>query len=186
MESRSRNKLDELIQIADFRLQILDFKFMLEKVKAEDFSYIYELYMNPEVNPYLLYEMIDEETFKPIFEELLQAKVLYLYKEDSKTVGMCKLIRQKHRNEHNLYIGGVAIHPDYFGKGFGRKMMLEIIDLCSKIGILRLELSVAVHNERAIQLYENVGFSEEGVMKKYTFLKSKNQYIDEVLMSKLL
>lgn len=159
---------------------------MLEKVSALDFDIIYELYMNPEVNPYLLYEMMDSETFRPIFDDLLKDGVLYLYQENSVTVGMCKLIRQKHRNEHLLYIGGVAIHPDHSRKGFGKKMMLEIIDLCTKTGVLRIELSAAVHNERAIQLYENVGFTKEGVMKNYTYLKSKNQFIDEVLMSKLV
>ena len=159
---------------------------MLEKIKADDFSYIYGLYMNPEVNPYLLYEMMDAETFKPIFNELLKDEVLYLYKEGLQTLGMCKLIRQKHRNEHIIYLGGVAIHPDYFGKGFGKKMMLEIIDFCKKESILRIELSVASFNEKAIQLYESVGFTKEGVLKNYTYLKSKNQYIDEVLMSNLL
>ena len=159
---------------------------MLEKVKADNFSYIYNLYMHPEVNPYLLYEMIDSDTFRPIFNDLINDEVLYLYKEGSEILGMCKLIRQKHRNEHIVYLGGVAIHPDYFGKGFGRKLMLEIIDYCSKIGILRIELSVAVHNDKAIQLYENVGFTKEGILKKYTYLKSKKQFIDEILMSKLL
>jgi putative acetyltransferase len=159
---------------------------MLEKVKAEDLSYIYNLYMYPEVNPYLLYEWIDLETFRPIFDNLLKDEVLYLYKEGAETLGMCKLIRQKFRNEHILYLGGVAIHPDHFGKGFGRKMMLEIIDFCKKNAVLRIELTVAVQNKKAIQLYESVGFTKEGVLKNYTYLKSKNQFIDEVLMSNLL
>jgi RimJ/RimL family protein N-acetyltransferase len=159
---------------------------MLEKVSASDFDTIYGLYMNPEVNPYLLYEMMDVETFIPIFNELLKDGVLYLYKKGVETLGMCKLIRQKHRNEHILYLGGVAIHPDYIGKGFGRKMMLEIIDYCKNHSVSRIELSVAVHNEKAIQLYESVGFIKEGVLKNYTYLKSKNQFIDEVLMSNLL
>lgn len=159
---------------------------MLEKVKADDFSYIYNLYMHPKVNPYLLYEMMDSETFRPIFDDLLKDEVLYLYKEGSETIGMCKLIRQKHRNEHILYLGGFAIHPAFFGKGFGKKMMLEIIDFCKEKGILRIELSVAIHNQKAIQLYEDTGFTKEGVLKKYTYLKSKDQFIDEILMSNLL
>lgn len=159
---------------------------MLEKAKVNDFSYIYNLYMNPKVNPYLLYEIMDSETFGPIFDDLLNNDVLYLYKEGDQTIGMCKLIRQKHRNEHILYLGGLAIHPDNFGKGFGRKMMLEIVNFCKKNTVLRIELTVAVHNKKAIQLYESVGFIQEGVLKKYTYLKSKNQYIDELLMSKLL
>lgn len=159
---------------------------MLEKVKADDFSYIYNLYMHPKVNPYLLYEMMDEEIFKPIFDDLLREEVLYLYNEGSETLGMCKLIRQKHRNEHILYLGGLAIHPDSFGKGFGRKMLLEIIGFCKNAGVSRIELSVAVHNQKAIHLYEDVGFTKEGILKNFTYLKSKDQFIDEILMSNLI
>lgn len=142
--------------------------------------------MHPEVNPYLLYEMMEEETFSPIFNDLVKEEVLFLYKNCIENIGMCKLIRQKHRNEHILYLGGLAIHPYYFGKGFGRKMMHEIIDFCTNTGVTRIELSVAVHNEKAIQLYKNVGFTKEGVLKNYTYLKSKDLFIDEILMSKLL
>lgn len=159
---------------------------MLEKAKLDDFSYIYNLYMHPEVNPYLLYEMMEQETFRPIFEDLIKEEVLFLYKNGLETIGMCKLIRQKYRNEHILYLGGLAIHPDYFGKGFGKKIMHEIINFCKKQGVSRIELSVAIHNEKAIRLYEYAGFTKEGVLKNYTFLKSKGQFIDEILMSNLL
>ncbi len=159
---------------------------MLVKVKASDFKFIYELYMNSEVNPYLLYEIMDSENFIPIFNDLLKEEVLYLYQVDSENIGMCKLIRQKHRNDHIMYLGGVAIHPDYFGKGFGKKMMLEIIDFCKNKSVSRIELSVDINNEKAIQLYESVGFSKEGILKNYTFLKSKNKYIDEQIMSNLI
>lgn len=159
---------------------------MLEKAKLDDFSYIYNLYMHPEVNPYLLYEMMGQITFRPIFEDLIKEEVLFLYKNGLENIGMCKLIRQKYRNEHILYLGGLAIHPDYFGKGFGKKMMQEIIDFCKNNGVSRIELSVAIHNEKAIQLYEDVGFTKEGVLKNYTYLKSKDQFIDEILMSNLL
>ena len=141
---------------------------MLEKGKLDDFYYIYNLYMHPEVNPYLLYEMMEEETFRPIFEDLIKEEVLFLYKAGLENIGMCKLIRQKYRNEHIIYLGELAICPDYFGKGFGKKMMQEIIAFCKNKGVSRIELSVAVNNEKAIQLYEYVGFTKEGVLKNYT------------------
>jgi putative acetyltransferase len=159
---------------------------MLVKVKASDFTFIYELYMNPEVNPYLLYEIMNSEKFLPIFRDLIDEEVLYLYKEDSEVIGMCKLIRQKHRNDHIMYLGGVAIQPEYFGKGCGKKMMLEIIDFCKNKSVSRIELSVDTNNEKAIKLYESVGFLKEGILKNYTFLKSKNKYIDEQIMSNLI
>ena len=159
---------------------------MIENVKASDFLFIYELYMHPEVNPFLLYEIMDSESFRPIFNDLLKEEILYLYKEDSKTIGMCKLIRQKHRNSHIMYLGGVAIHPHYFGKGFGKKMMLEIINICKIKSVSRVELSVDTHNLKAIKLYKSVGFTKEGILKNYTFLKSMNKFIDEQIMSNLI
>jgi len=99
---------------------------------------------------------------------------------------MCKLIQQKYRNEHILYVGGLAIHPDSFRKGYGKKMMYEIIEFANTRNLLRIELTVATENIRAIQLYESVGFTKEGILRNYTFLKSQNKLIDEVMMSYLL
>lgn len=159
---------------------------MLERAKTSNFEFIYELYMNPKINPYLLYEIMDSEKFLPIFRDLIHNKVLYLFKVDSEIIGMCKLIRQKYRNEHIMYLGGVAINPNYFGKGFGTKMILEVIDFCKTKRISRIELSVDTKNEKAIKLYESVGFEKEGILRNYTFLKSRNKYIDEQIMSNLI
>ena len=55
---------------------------MIEKVKSNDFFYFYYLYMNLEINPYLLYEMMEEETFSSIFDDLIKEEVLFLYKTE--------------------------------------------------------------------------------------------------------
>lgn len=65
-------------------------------------------------------------------------------------------------------------------------MMSEMLNLGKQKGYLRIELGVAIINEKAIQLYEKAGFQKEGIMRKYTYLKSKNQFLDEFLMSYLL
>jgi RimJ/RimL family protein N-acetyltransferase len=158
---------------------------MIRKVTNTDFSFVYSLYMHPKVNPFLLYEMMDEESFKPIFQDLLKDEVLYVYENDEKPVGMFKLIRLKHRADHVAYLGGLAIHPDFAGQGFGKKMLQEIIDLGKEMGLLRIELSAATHNLKAIRLYESVGFEKEGVLRRYTNLKSEGRILDEVLMSYL-
>ena len=98
---------------------------------------------------------------------------------------MFKLIPLHHRTKHINYIGGLAIHPDFAGKGFGSKMMAEIIDLGKQRGLKRLELSTATFNTKAIQLYEKHGFVFEGVMKNYTYLQAEERFIDEQLMAYL-
>lgn len=161
---------------------------MLQPATKADFNYFYELYMHPSINPFLLYELMDADEFLPIFEDLLAQKVLYIFLDDATkvAVGMCKLVPQKHRNTHCIYIGGIAVCPNQMGKGYAKQLFLEIIDHCKKRDFKRLELSVATTNTKAIQLYKSVGFEKEGTLRNFTFLKSKNTFIDEDLMSLLL
>lgn len=159
---------------------------MIRKATNDDFDFIYELYMHPQNNPFLLYEQMHTNSFLPIFNELQSKELLYIYEVDSIPTGMCKLAPQQHRNSHVVYLGGLAIHPFFGGKGEGLKMMQDIIDHVKQQGFLRIELSVAVANDKAIRLYEKVGFVKEGILKKFTYLKSENKFIDEVMMACLL
>jgi L-phenylalanine/L-methionine N-acetyltransferase len=88
---------------------------MTRKITATDFEWIYGLYMHPEINPYLLYELMDEGSFKPIFSDLLEKEIIYVYEDANTAIGMFKLIRLQHRNAHIAYLGGLAVHPDFSG-----------------------------------------------------------------------
>jgi putative acetyltransferase len=157
---------------------------MLRKAKLSDFSFVYELYMHSQTNPYLLYEEMSLIEFEPIFEELVVDKeAIFIYYADNQAIGMCKLLPNEYRLAHGVYLGGVAIHPDYMGKGHGKQMMKEIIAYCTSQGFIRIELSARIDNEKAVKLYESVGFQKEGVLKKYGFFQKENRYIDEVLMA---
>ncbi|MFZ6801554.1 GNAT family N-acetyltransferase [Undibacterium sp. Di24W] len=162
---------------------------MIRSANKDDFDFVYRLYMHPEVNPFLLYELMDEDSFRPIFEELLRDGVLYIFRasdeENASPTGMFKLIQLKHRTSHIAYLGGVAIDSSFTGRGYGVHMMQEIIALAESKGVKRLELSTGVHNLRAAALYEKCGFKREGILRHFTYLKTEDRYIDEVLMSYL-
>lgn len=158
----------------------------LRPATAADFDFIYGLYMHPAINTWLLYEQMQAETFRPIFEELLQQQVLYVLDADAKPAAMCKLVPQKYRNSHIVYLGGVAVHPQYSGRGLGGRLMNAVVAFAEERGFKRIELSVATHNEKAIQLYRNAGFEKEGVLRKFTYLASKNEYWDEMMMARVL
>lgn len=142
--------------------------------------------MHPVTNPWLLYERMDKDSFKPIFDDLLAKDIIYIYSEGGVNIGMFKFIHQQHRNAHMAYLGGLAIHPDYAGNGYGQKMMQDIIALGKQMHLARIELSTATINEKAIRLYEKTGFEKEGILRKYTWFKNENRFIDEVMMSIIL
>ena len=158
---------------------------MIRHAATTDFNFIYLLYMHPATNPYLLYDPMDADSFKPIFEKLMADEVLFVYEDNDEQKGMCKIVPQPHRNAHTVYLGGVAIHPEYAGKGYGKKMMQDIIEYAGSKGYKRIELSTAIHNEAAIKLYEKSGFNSEGILKKYTWFKNENIFWDEVMMAYL-
>jgi L-phenylalanine/L-methionine N-acetyltransferase len=158
---------------------------MIRNITPKDFDFIYGLYMHPLVNTFLLYEEMDKVSFIPIFNDLVAKNIIYIFSAEGNDAGMFKLIKQEHRDSHKAYLGGLAILPSYAGKGYGLKMMNEIIELGKSMGILRMELTVATHNDKAIALYEKTGFQKEGVMKKFTHLQKEGRFIDEQLMSYL-
>lgn len=157
---------------------------MIRKATIQDINFFYELYMHPDINPYLLYEPMDIAGFTPIFTDLMQKELGFIYfNEERLPVGMFKFVPHTYRSAHIAYLGGVAVHPKWTGKGYGFLMVKAIIDYAKELGFLRIELSVAVQNLKAIRLYEKVGFEKEGTLKKYTYLKQKDTFIDEIMMA---
>ena len=158
---------------------------MIRIATPADMNFAYSLYMHPDANPFLLYDPMDEQEFAPIYADLLAKGIKYIYTEDGLPVGMFKLIPLTFRTSHIAYLGGLAIHPDQKGRGYGKKMLQEIIEFAGKQGFLRIELSVAEMNTKAISLYEKMGFSKEGILKRYSYLKKEKIFINEILMAYL-
>jgi ribosomal protein S18 acetylase RimI-like enzyme len=158
------------------------YKVMLIKAIATDFDFFYSLYMHPQVNPFLLYEVMEKELFKPIFDDLLKQQVLYKFNDGTTGAGMCKLVLHRYRDSHKMYVGGLAIHPLHTGKGYGVLLMQEIISFAKANNRSRVDLTVSTENEKAIALYKKCGFVIEGLLKNYSYLASQNRFVDEYLM----
>lgn len=87
------------------------------------------------------------------------------------------------RNHHVVYIV-IGILEKYHGIGIGKELFKELDKWSISNNVVRQELTVMVHNERAIKLYEKMNFSIEG--KKRDSLKIGEKYIDEYFMAKVI
>ncbi|MGC5327936.1 GNAT family N-acetyltransferase [Brevibacillus sp. SYSU BS000544] len=118
---------------------------------------------------------------------------------DGKSQDSSSLLLLIAHKETNEVIGDVAIqdidsmnrnaniriaidHSEHQGKGYGKEALLLMLDY--GFGILnlhRIELNVFSYNDRAIHVYEKLGFKREGVQRDALFYN--HQYHDSILMS---
>lgn len=101
--------------------------------------------------------------------------------QDEKLVGLTLLkeINLINRSaEIAIYIGD----KDQRGKGLSKEATIQT--LCFgfyKLGLNRICLKVLEENERALKLYDSIGFIREGVLRKSVF--KNDQYKNELVMS---
>lgn len=65
------------------------------------------------------------------------------------------------------HITNIAIHPDYWGRSYGKVLMKSVIANVEDENISAITLEVRVSNKRAITLYEHLGFVSSGIRPKY-------------------
>ncbi|MDA9472310.1 GNAT family N-acetyltransferase [Enterococcus sp. 5H] len=93
--------------------------------------------------------------------------VLMVAIADGKVIGTASVkASAKKRMEHIGEIG-ISILKDYWGFGLGSLMMEELILWVQESGVIRrLELTVQHRNQRAVHVYEKIGFKTEAIMER--------------------
>lgn len=79
---------------------------------------------------------------------------------------------------------GIGIARQWQGRGLGRELIRRLLEWADGwTGYRRIELSVFVDNERAIALYQAMGFVTEGRLQAYAL--RDGQYTDVLAMARL-
>lgn len=97
------------------------------------------------------------------------------------TAGMS--VYSNHRTRHSAGIG-IMVHKDFQGKGVGKALLQSLLDVADNwLMLVRVELTVFCDNEKAIKLYEKLGFVKEGI-KRMAAIRN-GQYADEFIMARI-
>jgi putative acetyltransferase len=79
---------------------------------------------------------------------------------------------------------GMTVAAEAQGAGVGRALLDALLDLGDRfLGLRRIELTVYEDNERALRLYRDAGFEEEG--RKRAFAFREGGYADVILMGRV-
>ncbi|MBP1772140.1 MAG: putative acetyltransferase [Holophagaceae bacterium] len=104
--------------------------------------------------------------------------------DEGRVVGWCDIFPRWAPAVRHCGILGMGVLPAYRGRGIGRQLLAACIAKAFSQGITRIELEVRADNQRAIRLYERMGFVQEGRLRQAFRLDGAS--FDALLMSLLL
>lgn len=103
-------------------------------------------------------------TREQLGESLQSGQYLFLVaEEDGQVAGYAGLLRVMDEGD----ITNVVVDEAYRGKGLGTRLMAALLEEGRGCGMKEFTLEVRVSNQRAIRLYESLGFVQEGVRKRF-------------------
>jgi RimJ/RimL family protein N-acetyltransferase len=122
-----------------------------------------------------------ERTWISNFNEDPNSIILIVRMEDRMAGLLFFVGGSKKKNAHTGELG-VSIHPDWQGLGIGRQLMRSLIEWAqNNPAIEKVFLNVFATNDRAIRLYKDLGFAEEGRFIR-AVKQSNGDYIDVLQM----
>ena len=95
------------------------------------------------------------------------------------TLRVCPSPRMRHVGTVGLFV-----HTEYQNMGVGTALLKTLLDLADNwLMLVRVELEVYADNERAIHLYEKLGFEKEGLLRMTTVRDGR--YVDDCKMARI-
>lgn len=94
---------------------------------------------------------------------------MILDKETQKPIGLTSLIQIDMKNRNAECIIDIG-EKDFWGKGYGKEALKLLLNYAfGEMNLHRVSLRVFSFNERAINLYESIGFIQEGRSRQFLF-----------------
>ena len=105
---------------------------------------------------------------------------------NGKHVGNCSLMKlaSYKRYSHRCDVA-IALYKEYCGCGIGKAMLQTVLDVAKEVGFEQAELEVMAENEKAIALYEKLGFMKYGTFPN-NMKYADGKYMDAYWMMKKL
>ena len=136
-------------------------------------------------HPYPITKELEADLFDNILHDESNKHIYFAIceKESDKMVGFISL-RNINWVNRNCEFGIIIGKENARGKGFGKEATKLIIDYAFKyLNLHKISLNVLEENKPAINLYKNLGFKEEGILKEHFYWDGK--YYGVIIMGLL-
>ena len=152
----------------------------------QDIEAVFSIYMHEKVVPFLGYDPMPLDEFRPIYRELVESRSFYIYEVDGRVAGFYRATRYPGRVSHVACFGTLAVDPSLHGKGIAHAMVSDGIARLVAEGVKRIELYVESDNVPGLRFYEKLGFEREGTLRKFYKCAGEADYIDDHLLALLI
>lgn len=104
--------------------------------------------------------------------------------DGDRVIGHLSVSREEHPITRHVASLGMAVAPEWRGRGVGSALMEGAIEWARAHGVEKVALSVYPDNARALALYAKFGFVEEGRLTGHS--RKSIGYRDEIVMGRWL
>ncbi|WP_067839293.1 GNAT family N-acetyltransferase [Amphibacillus sediminis] len=129
--------------------------------------------------------VIDEIGFKQLIEaDSKKPHHLFLVCEaNGRVVGFSRCVGSPLKRMSHKVEFGICVLKDFWGYGIGTNLLKRTIKWADKNNVKKIALTVLETNAKAIKLYQNYGFEEEGILRGDKRL-SDGKYYNTVIMGR--
>lgn len=159
---------------------------MRRLARAEDLCAVHAIFMDERVNPYLGYERMPVEEFRPIFARFIDGGRFYVFEQNGRIAGFYAVTRFSGRGAHVAELGALAVDPALHGTGVAARMVEDAAAMLREDGVARIELRADADNPRGLAFYKKLGFVPEGVLKRAFKRRDDQAPVDDVIMARFL
>lgn len=146
-------------------------KVIIRPIRHEDIDDLYDLFRHPLVARTTLQMPSQEiDVMQKRVETVASGLHRFVADVQGKVVGISTLYQSGNPRRAHVAGLGMMVHPAYWGKGVGNKLMAVVIDLADNwLNLSRVELEVNIDNPAGVRLYHNFGFEIEGTKRWHAF-----------------
>ena len=144
---------------------------MLRRAQADDKDDLLKLHQAVAAVPGGVIRTIAELTpayIEGVLERSLNNGLMLVVEDEGQLTGSIHAYTPNLRAfRHLLSDLTIVVHPDFQGRGLGRKLFTTFLEQVRQNSphILRIELFVRITNTAAIRFYESLGFVQEGAQR---------------------
>ncbi len=165
------------------------------KVKKNNFTK-YEISIALRIYNYFIensFSNFEEKKLSKLSFNLLLKKIkknklpFILAIEDNVVIGLAFVNKFREKSGYRFsYEHSIYVDPNFINKGYGNKILKELVKICKKISKIKNLIAVigGKNNFASIKIHKKNGFEYIGTIKKAGF--KKNKWIDSIYMQKRL